>query len=201
MAVTTEFIDYLQRTSLPLDDAALTRAASGKVTFAAPAARWLWRVKAVGGKGAPNAPPGERPRDPPSRDMLVGLYGENIPLAFLVESGRQGLSVQIGAWQAGQGGGPQAALEMRAETVAASLRSAYRSAEIVAVKDTSGPNLPVSGMVLGTPTVRPIEQGEPVGPLDRLVRALAGSEWAFLVLAQPVDEEETGRLRKPRSSR
>jgi len=52
-----------------------------------------------------------------------------------------------------------------------------------------------SGLVLGIPTAKLPEALDNALPLDRLIRALSDASWSFLVLAEPVVEQEISKLR------
>jgi hypothetical protein len=57
------------------------------------------------------------------------------------------------------------------------------------------PGFQVCGLALGIPTAKPPDPLDDALPLDRLIRAMAGSHWAALVLAMPVSEQELSDLR------
>jgi hypothetical protein len=52
-----------------------------------------------------------------------------------------------------------------------------------------------AGLALGTPTVLPPDPADGAAQIDRLIRGLAGLNWAFLVLAEPVPAETLSRVR------
>ena len=45
-----------------------------------------------------------------------------------------------------------------------------------------------AGVVLGIPRLKAQDPGDPTLPIDRLIRALTGLNWACLVMAEPVEE-------------
>src|SRR3954465_9412848 len=66
---------------------------------APPAPRRLWRIPSVG-RPARSTPDGQGapPPRPPSEDVLVGLYGYKIPLAFLLTGDTRGGGVPGRPW-------------------------------------------------------------------------------------------------------
>jgi hypothetical protein len=57
------------------------------------------------------------------------------------------------------------------------------------------PWLPLSGLVLGNPTAKPPDLTDGALPIDRLIRAMSGANWACLILAEPQDESLISALR------
>jgi hypothetical protein len=52
-----------------------------------------------------------------------------------------------------------------------------------------------SGMVLGIPTAKEPDPADQALPIDRLIRSLGKCTWALLVLADPVAEHASEKLR------
>jgi hypothetical protein len=121
-----------------------------------------------------------------SEDLLIGLHGQGVPVAFQLGRLGEETTIGMGAWwpqdwparrDVGQMGG----------LVVAGLRGLYPSitAEPMVRTARAGP-WPRSGLALGIPTAKPPEAADDAWPVDRLVRALVGVRWEVLVLAAPV---------------
>jgi hypothetical protein len=197
MAISTAHLDYLQRTELDLSALAqAARVSPALCTAAPPELRRLWRVVSIGGKDTAPQLQYKTPFDPASRDIVVGLYGEKIPLAFLVSSGGDGLSIQVGTWSATNHETTSAAvLDERAAIVQAAVLAAYPGAKVAGVLRPRTPTFPLVGLALGIPTVRPPDVLDHASAIDRLARAIPSGEWGFLVLSEPVDEATIRTLR------
>ena len=52
-----------------------------------------------------------------------------------------------------------------------------------------------AGLALGVPSAKRPQEGDQSAPLDRVVRAMRGSDWSVLVLAHPVREASVAELR------
>jgi hypothetical protein len=188
--VSTESVDYLQRCqqSLSLDDP------RGSVTAGDPASRRLIRIRGIGrpGKHLRRLPlqPDERWR-PPTTDLITGLYGYRIPLAFQLTGGTDGVQVRLGTWSAR---GPSKGQDRRLNIIASVLRGLYSSVTLEEVPDARM-TWPLSGTALGVPAPGGIDDTDGSGPIDRITRSLAGSQWSALVLAYPVAESAIGGVR------
>ena len=99
-APTVGSLDYLQRSGAPpaaLEaDFARTSAPSGR--------RRVDRIAGIGTFEKFPSPKGEGETSMRllTEDVLAGLYGEAIPLAFLVQGSPQGIALQVGVWSAEQ---------------------------------------------------------------------------------------------------
>lgn len=186
MGVTTNKIDYLQRSASTLSAGAVTgngRAVPSNV-------RLLFRVAAIGrdDKKPPKADPGKEWRLS-SEDMITGLYGVGIPVAFAVTGGQGGVTIELGTWTS-RPGVAASLMESRVDVVASTLRALYPLVEIETSE--AGPparRWPAAGLALGIPTAKSPSEGDSAVPLDRLIRALSGANWGFLVLASPAPEQ------------
>ncbi len=191
--VSTGSIDYLQRVGRGLPS--LTHRSS---TGAAPTGRRLLAVRGVGKerKGPqavpPRPQPGERVRLP-TEDLVTGLYGYRIPLAFVARGRPEGVDLQLGVWSS-KGATPAQVLDRRCEVLAALLRSLYPSVALEAAIAES-PALPLAGLALGVPSVKQPDHADPAAPIDRVIRAVSGTEWAAIVLAHPLSETAVGDIR------
>lgn len=195
LASTTARLDYLQRAGVDL--AALS--ADTRSTSAPPSQRRLWRIKGVGRVEKQSASIREQRVRLPSEDVLIGLYGYKRPvdkrfrLAFLVWGEPSGVAIHVGTWS------PDASdnLDERQEILRTTLSSLYPAIDLEDVplgrRQFSPP--PLSGLVLGIPTAKLSDPLEGALPLDRLIRALSGENWACLILAQPVAEDAILEIR------
>lgn len=199
-SLSVEHLDYLQRAHDTMGDPP----AESAWTFAPAACRRLSSIRGVGRfekqelrERAPRRP--DEDVRPPTQDLLSGLHGYKIPIAFLIQRGAPGgVSLSIGTWE------PQSEREIRAATldrrlslVEASLDSIFATTE-VAPCDPDGVRLdefPLVGLATGTPTAKAPDRFEGA-PIDRLIAAMGNTRWAALIVAQPVDDEETIRLRR-----
>jgi hypothetical protein len=200
----TQHIDYLQRTGVtPALLPSSSTYASAPVEM-----RRLWRVAGVGRvdkspvvegqhKREFGLPQMDRSQPPvsaeqyaglPSQDLLMGLYGHTIPLAFLIVGEPKGVAIHLGTWaETGE-------RTTAASVVSALLRSLHPD---IALENVEGrlSRPPKSGLVLGVPMSKPPDSNNGALPLDRLIRAMSGANWASLVLALPVPEPELNALR------
>ena len=173
-------------------------------TVAPPPLRRLLRIDGIGRleKGLPPHPQERQPSDAERRmrllseDVLTGLYGYKIPLAFFVEGKPGGVGIHMGVWfPMNEKNASAEALNVRENVLNAVLRSLYPAVKLAAPETVAMPSFPRSGFVLGIPTTKAPEALDNTVPLDRLVRALSDVHWAFLVLAQPVAESAMSMLR------
>jgi hypothetical protein len=170
----TDHLDYLTRSNclpgpLPNDT---------PLTIAPPNLRRLWRIQGVGYPDKISRPVWQPPEAPRfdlgesssaqvpmrmgsetrtgrlnSEDILIGMYGYKIPLAFLVWGLPGDLSVNLGVWsQAGRENAPANVLESRMNILAAVLKSLYPSIELVPATQTEINRPPAAGLALGIPT-------------------------------------------------
>ncbi len=185
-------IDYLQRTGMRPD---------GRVDGASSSAvpvelRRLWRVESVGlvEKKPESRQEEARPRLP-TEDLLTGVYGERIPLAFVVRGAPNGVAFHLGTWiAAGAGRLPSVMLEQGQELLRSGLASLY-PAVTVSAADVDFSDLSQAGLALGIPTAKRPDPADGALALDRLIRALSGTSWASVVLAEPVHESVIADLR------
>jgi hypothetical protein len=187
----TGHLDYLQRVG---ED--LKRLPSvAPVVAPLPRSRRLWRIHGVGfiEKGLEGSA-WKRIR-PPTEDLLIGLYPYRTPLAFLVSGTPRGAAIHIGTWLPyTTENSTDAILDERQQMLKAALRSLYPAIDLASADPPSVP-LPVAGLALGVPTMKAPHPLDNALPLDRLIRALAGTTWSALVLAQPLDESVVRGLR------
>jgi len=194
-SLTTAYLDYLQRTSINLD-----AIQSGTAVTSAPAnLRRLSRIQGVGRIEKTPRANGLSRASLLSEDVLIGLYGQKIPMAFLVRASPRGVSIYFGTWSpSNQGKVSVEALDYRQGILKAGLESLYPAIEMTEVEAEAASeltSLTLSGMAMGIPTAKAPGPLDGALPLDRLIRALSGTNWAALTLAEPVDEKVTIELR------
>jgi len=189
--ISTAHLDYLQRSEFNPADLTVSAPASGAPSDL----RRLSRINGIGRmEKAPTLMPGQ-PTRLLSEDVLIGLYGYKIPLAFVVQSGPNGVAIHLGTWSPGERENTSAAsMDARQQILSTALNSLYPAIELVPA-ESQMPRLPRSGFALGIPTAKPADPLDGALPLDRLIRALSGVDWACLVLAEPVHESTTGSIR------
>jgi hypothetical protein len=185
--VTTADLDYLQRTGLeppPLPPGAA-------LIHAPPALRRLLRVNGVGRLEKPSTGRDANAFRLVTEDLLVGLYNYKIPLAFRLGARPGRASVSIGTWLPE---GASGSLQDNEDILRTALQALYPSIDTAQEAEPLD-EWPLGGLVLGVPTAKPPDSPGDGLALDRLLRALAGTTWAALVLAQPVEEPAVRDLR------
>ena len=117
--LSTAHLDYLQRNSLPPTPVTAT----APLTLAPPPLRRLSTIRGIGRQEKattlePETGEALRPNRLPSEDIMIGLYGYKIPLAFLVQARPKGVTVQLGTWSAAKReNASSAALDARQQIV------------------------------------------------------------------------------------
>ncbi len=190
MKVTSEHIDYLQRSDR--DPAAIPSAS--RASEVAIELRSLSRIRTIGVDSFKAS--SDEKHQTPSSDLAISLYGPRISVAYLVLGRGDSVEVYLGNWQRGAPASDSIdAIRVRQETIEAGLKSIY-PASILEPLDRSSmqglmadlSKLQRSGYVLGFPSVKPAPWDQKSYPLDRIIRSLRGSNWACLLLAEPVAE-------------
>src|SRR5215212_2470716 len=120
-AASTASIDYLQRSGVAPDLAAAAATSGGEPSR---------RLLRVAGIGRPDKEARSRRPDPeslrwrpPTAELITGLYGYRIPLAFQVVGSPEGVRVHLGTWSARTG--PDQAQDRRIEVIESVLRGLY----------------------------------------------------------------------------
>jgi DNA helicase HerA-like ATPase len=132
--------------------------------------------------------PGEAGRLYRSADVLAGLHGQGEPLYFLIIGRQHHTELYLGS---SAGGETRTSLQTL-------LESEYPGVQI-ANPNTEAEPLPAvrqfltscrhAGILTGVPVAMPGEDRPLVGTqLDRLIRGMSGTNWAYLVIAEPRDE-------------
>jgi hypothetical protein len=128
------------------------------------------------------------------QDIYAGLYGEKIPLIFLLIYEPPRLNLFVGTYQFNQ-----------LSTLAASLRSADPGIELLvqlsnrdlALLQDLSQGYSFAAVATGSPTVKTAEKPSSSEQIERLIRGLnsataSRSKWAYVVVAVPVLEDEVG---------
>jgi hypothetical protein len=177
--LTTRDLDYLQRT----DSEPFAVDPNGPGTVAPPRLRRLLRVTSIG--RLVKEPVTAKLFRLVSADLLTALYNYKVPIVFQVGGQPGRVGIRIGTWLDERGS--EATVAENEEVLSAALAALYPS--ITTVRDeVLLPQWPMGGLVLGVPTAKEPEVVDGALPMDRLFRALGGTGWSALVLAQPVDE-------------
>src|SRR5205807_6094838 len=100
----------------------------------------------------------------------------------------------LGTWSPSRENASAAILEERQKILNSVLNSLYISVDCVSA-NVQLPLWPLSGFALGIPTTKPPDPLDIALPLDRLIRALSGTRWAVLILAEPVGEQVISKQR------
>jgi hypothetical protein len=199
--VTTDSVDYLQRCVPLVPDL------SRPQTAGVPQVRRLLRVRSVGrpdkGTNRPRLVADNKPTRlprvsgeswrPRTTELITGLYGSRIPVAFYVLGAPDGIRVQLGTWSAKTASA--AVQDRRRDVLRAVLGGLYTSVKVEQAAEASW-RWPVSGVALGVPDPAGIEEADGSAPIDRILASMAGTSWAALVLAYPVAESAVARVRQ-----
>jgi hypothetical protein len=189
--LSTERVDYLQRTII--HSHLSTDAESIRSN---PGLNKLTRIKGIGRLFKdPNVIGSNKDKRPPSEDILTGLYTYKIPMMFLVRGSASGIQIHFGiSYQ--DPNQKTTKLENNLNTLTSLLNSLYPTIEY----SSSGSleellAFPLSGIGMGIPTIKSPDPYDMALPIDRLIRAMRGNDWACLILAEPISETMVGKLR------
>jgi len=167
----TDHVDYLQRNNY----APPPIPAQTPMTTAPPNLRRLWHICGVG-KNQRNASGQQSVRGKsgweekereystammneqlrlPSEDVLIGLAGFRMPVAFLVVGQERGVRINLGTWsQKERENASPAVLNSRCHVVGTLLESLYPAVDMQMSKSVQLPPLALGGQVLGVPTIK-----------------------------------------------
>ena len=190
----TENVDYLQRNNyIPPPVPSHTPMTSAPLVL-----RRLWHVAGVGqnqksipivqmSRGDSDRPGQTNQNHLPSEDILIGMAGFRMPIAFLVTGKQSGTGINLGTWsQQERENASPAVLNSRQQVVGTLLNSLYPAVDLQPADSLQLPPMALAGHVLGMPTIKTADPRDGALPWDRLIRAMHGSDWAVLVLAEPV---------------
>jgi hypothetical protein len=197
MLVSREHIDYLQRSDRsPEPIPQLTSDAEVPIEL-----RCLSRIRTIGMDRS--KPRSDDAMQMPSSDLSISLYAATISIAYLVLGRGDTVEVYLGNWQRGV---PDATLTdvmyARQDIIVSGLKSLYPASNLEPLNPdamqevmTHLSELQTSGFVLGLPTIKPAPWDKNSYPLDRVIRSLRGSNWACVLLAEPVGESLVNKER------
>jgi len=125
-------------------------------------------------------------------ELITGLYGYRIPIAFLVTGSPEGVRVHLGTWSARAASSP--VQERRLGVIESVLRGLHPVVELEAA--VVGPaQWPLGGVALGIPSPTGVDDSDGAAPIDRIIRSMTGSTWSVLVLAYPAAEPAIAQVR------
>lgn len=129
-------------------------------------------------------------------DMLAGLYGAKVPLVYLLLGDPARISVFLGTFVPRYDGVRPQAPDGNASTLQISLQSAYAGISLARCTPTEIKTihrrlnaLPYAGLMMGTPTRKVGTEQIGVEQIERLVRGLYGTRWAYIIVTTPVSEQ------------
>ena len=105
---------------------------------------------------------------------MIGLYGYKIPLAFLIRGDPAITSIHMGIWSE-TSQKSTVALDEKQQILGSLLNSLYPAIELVSAEVQQPTHLPLSGLAIGVPTAKPPDPYEAALPIDRLIRAMTGT--------------------------
>ncbi len=131
------------------------------------------------------------------QDVLVGLRGMMMPLVYLLLGEGDHVSIYVGTFSL-----PSSSIRMKPEMISSVLTSAYpgidferrkeKEIKVLRFEDLK-PKLSMlshAGIVTGIPTNKVGENSLSIEQIDRLIRGLYSKQWAYLVIAVPIDARE-----------
>ena len=193
--VTTDHLDYLQRidalggVSLPYANGNRPLLRMQRI---AGVSRWRNGEKAGSGELSAD---GQNRLLLPTEDLIAGLYGSRVPLAFSVEGGPAGVNISCGSWLVPHSDQDLSRLQERITVITSAWHGLFPNLTLETPQPEQGERYSRAGLVLGHPTLKH-HHGVAHGlPWDRLIRALQGVNWGVLILAEPVASEFIHDLR------
>ena len=131
-------------------------------------------------------------------DVLVGCHGAKVPLIFLVRglSSSPEIDIDIGTlepyYRSARRYEPDASINFVNQSLPGhypGIQATRRDTESVDLITKQIGTSKFYGMVTGLPTVKVTDEVEDPTQLDRLIRTMYGSDWGYMVIAQPVPDE------------
>ncbi|MGD2090312.1 MAG: DUF87 domain-containing protein [Candidatus Aminicenantes bacterium] len=191
--ISKDHLDYLQRSGVPLADLP----ADASMTRAEDQSRLLWHIRGVGqiDKTPKHPQKQEKESRTPGEELIIGLHGYKVPMAFFVHGSKTGVEVQWGTWERVRGVSDIGKISNhRQEILKTSLDAMYPDITLCPAR-YKRLNFPKVGFALGIPTAVPSNSIDGSTALDRLIRAMVNTNWACLVLAEPAEENAVSQLR------
>lgn len=130
---------------------------------------------------------------PPTAELVTGLYGYRIPFAFTVRGAHDGVRVRLGTWSLRASSGAEQ--DQRLNIIDSVLRGLYPVVETARTEVPAPVRWPHGGVAVGIPGPSALDEGDGAAPIDRIIRSLAGTDWEVVVLAYPISENAIARHR------
>lgn len=132
-------------------------------------------------------------------DTIAGLYGEKIPLIYLIVGEPSKVNVFVGTYPNKDGGsGISQKSDGNLSALTTSLKSSYPGIDLVELDENNLQEVIESfnfaGIIMGTPTAKVGTEKIGVEQVERLIRGLYGTNWVYMVIAKPVVESEIVKL-------
>ena len=135
-------------------------------------------------------------------DVLAGLFGQKIPLVYVIVGEQDKLSVFLGTFQANN---DNTRIDNnsndRLSLLVSSLQSAYSGIDISKQNEDEQQSLFAlintmnhSGILIGNPTTKIGTENLGVEQIERINRGLYGNKWAYIVVSNPFSNDETKKL-------
>lgn len=157
--------------------------------------RVLLHIKGIGRIKKEISPNAEKNVRLPTEQLLTGLYNYKIPVVFIIRGDLKGISIEIGTWSSDQlDRNSNLTLDKKKNIIISLLRSLYPSVDY-SITDPRPLDLPLSGYVMGNPTVKEDDPVDISLQIDKLVRSMVGMKWACLIFAEPVMDNEISNIR------
>lgn len=128
----------------------------------------------------------------PSERLMGALSGREIPFVLRVSSRSDSeIDFSVGTWTTS----PEQSVDMRWDILDTACRVSYSAFNTTEPANlVPGPGW-LAGYVLGTPAPDFDQTADGTLPLDRLVSAMGGGDWAFMVMAMPASQRTVSKLR------
>jgi len=189
--ITTQHLDYLQRSDVPFSNFAN----SDSITRAKNSTQKLWHIQGVGQIDKTPKQRDEKNQKSPSQDLIVGLHGLKIPMAFCIQGSKSGVKLNWGTWERDTVQSNESnSSNFKQEMLKTSLNAMYPSISLEEAP-FSGLNFTKVGFSLGIPSAKTFNPVDGSMAIDRLIRAMVDSNWAVLILAEPAEENAVSQLR------
>ncbi len=133
-------------------------------------------------------------------DVLIGCHGARLPIAFLVRGSSKSpeIEIDIGSLEASTSTSRKHEPEAAIHFISRSLPGHYPGIQAVSRQVAEMTSLIEKirmsrffGLVTGAPVIKVTDETDDPTQLDRLIRTMYGSDWGFLVIAQPLSHRQT----------
>lgn len=140
----------------------------------------------------------------PSRELIVGMYGLKIPIAFLLTGGPEGSSLVLAVWSRAATVDADPKLNVWSD-ILQSVAAATYPGFAAATMEPPRLQFPRAAIALGVPSYTRDRTGSGLLPVERVFRACRQppsgvteppSQWHAMVIAEPVDESVVAERRQ-----